>query len=315
MRAFILTILVFSSLQSFSQNSSFDKVDKYVDGLQLSTTISLDNLVTTLTKSFDSPTLKTRAIYYWIATNIKYDHEGFRNDYWNKHPSEQSMLLDTYKLRKGICSGYSNLFKYMLNKAKIDCEVVNGYLRHDLRSVIIDSLNHAWNAVKLNNKWYLFDVTGAAGGTLTNRVDNFWFKTPPELFILNHYPEKIKWTLLDQNITLDDFKKSPVYTSSFIEMSVVNSFSRKGCYQAVDNMVSLELKTNKDYVWIAKLYDIDKREWFSPKNVEVRAFDKGYIKLTIDRKGKFILQLDAAENNERGFTIHQDVVYYIIDNK
>jgi transglutaminase/protease-like cytokinesis protein 3 len=315
MRVFILTILVFSSLQSFSQNSSFDKVDKYVEGLQVSRAISLDNLVTTLTKSFDSPTLKTRAIYYWMAKNIQYDHEGFKNDYWKKHPSEQSMLMDTYKLRKGICSGYSSLFKYMLSKAKIECEVVNGYLRHDLRTVIIDSLNHAWNVVKLNNKWFLFDVTGAAGGTLTNQVDNFWFKTPPELFILNHYPENVTWTLLDKNITLNDFKNSPVYTSTFIGMSIVNDFSRKGVYQAVDNVVELELKTNKDYIWIAKLYDLDKGEWISPKNIEVRAFEKGYVKLTIDRRGKFILQLDAGENNDRGFTIYQDLVFYIVDNK
>lgn len=315
MRVRILIILLFFSLQSFSQDSGLDRVDKYVDGLQLNETISLDNLVTVLTKAFDSPTLKTRAIYYWIAKNIQYDHEGFTNDYWMKYSSEQSMLMDTYKLRKGICSGYSSLFKYMLNKAKIDCEVVNGYLRYDLQTVIIDSVNHAWNVVRLNNKWYLFDVTGAASDTLTNHVDDFWFKTPPEVFILNHYPENIKWTLLDKNIALTDFKNSPVYTSSFIEMSIVNDFSRKGYYKAVDNVISLELKTNKDYVWITKLYDLDKGEWFSPKNVEVRAFENGYIKLTIGRKGKFILQLDAAENNDRGFTIYQDLIYYIVDNK
>jgi transglutaminase/protease-like cytokinesis protein 3 len=225
------------------------------------------------------------------------------------------MLIDIYKLRKAICSGYSGLFKYMLNKAKIDCEVVNGYLRYNLQTVIIDSVNHAWNVTKLNNRWYLFDLTGAASDTLTNTVDDFWFKTPAELFILNHYPENIKWTLLDKNIPLAEFKKSPVYTSSFIKMSIVRDFSRKGYYEAVDNMVSVKLKAGKDYVWITKLYDLEKGEWFSPSNVEVKAFEKGYIKLTIDRKGKFILQLDAAENNERGFTIYQDLVYYIVDNK
>lgn len=132
-------------------------MDKYVDELQSNKNISLDNLVISLTKPFDIPTLKTRAIYYWIAKNIDYDHEGFRTGYWKRHSSEQSMLIDVYKLKKGICSGYAGLFKYMLNKVKIDCNVINGYLRYDLETVIVDSVNHAWNAVKLNNKWYLFD--------------------------------------------------------------------------------------------------------------------------------------------------------------
>jgi transglutaminase/protease-like cytokinesis protein 3 len=312
MRVFILTVLIFSSLRTFSQDSSCDKVDKYVDGLQLSTTISVDNLVTILTKPFGSPTLKTRAIYYWIAKNIQYDHPGYKTGYWNKHSSDLSMLMDTYKLRKGICSGYSHLFKYMLNKARIECEVVEGYCRGDLQSVFAQP--HAWNVVKLNSSWHLFETTWAFD-SVKNQVDNFWFKTSPDIFILSHSPENTKWTLLDKSISLADFKNIPVYTREFVGMSIVDDYNTKGYYEAVDNIVSIDLKAKKDYVWITKLYDLEKGEWFSPKDVEVRAFEKGYIKLTIDRKGKFILQLDAAENNDRGFTIYQDLMYYIVDNK
>ncbi|MDH5415165.1 MAG: hypothetical protein OEW87_13595 [Flavobacteriaceae bacterium] len=312
MRVFILIILLFFSLWTFAQDSSFAKVDKYVDGLPLNTTISLDNLVATLTKSFDSPTLKTRAIYYWIARNIKYDHQGYKTGYWNKYPSELSMLMDTYKLRMGICSGYSHLFKYMLNMASIECEVVDGYCRGDLQSVIAQP--HAWNVVKLNGNWHLFDTTWAFD-SVKNQVDNFWFKTSPDIFMLSHYPENTKWMLLDRFISLADFKNFPVYTKSFVGLSIVDEYNTKGYYKAVDNVVSIELKAKKDYVWITKLYDLDKGEWFFPKNVEVKAFEKGYIKLTIDRRGTFILQLDAVENNEPGFTIYQDLVFYLVDNK
>ena len=77
MRVIILTILIFFSPKSFSQDSGFGKVGKYVDGLNLHSTVSLNYLVETLTKSFNSPTLKTCAIYYWIAKNIEvtYQHE------------------------------------------------------------------------------------------------------------------------------------------------------------------------------------------------------------------------------------------------
>jgi hypothetical protein len=314
MRVFILAILLILSQQSFSQDPGFGKVDNYVDGLGLDKNISLDNLVSTLTKSFASPTLKTRAIYYWIAKNIQYDYEGYKTDYWKKYPSNLAILADTYKFRKGVCSGYSHLFKYMLTKAKIECEVIDGYARVGLETVIVAEPNHAWNAVKLNNKWYLFDVTWAFD-TSTNKVDEFWFKTPPNLFILSHYPEQPNWTLLDENVNLPDFKNSPVYTKELIDMSIVKEFSKKGFYQAVDNIIIIDLKINKEYIWLTRLYDLEKGDWFSPTKVEDRAFEKGYIKLTTERKGKFILQLNAAKNIEGGFTISDDLVYFIIENK
>lgn len=116
-RVIILLILLIFSGQSFGQNSRLEEVDSYVDGLSLDKNISLNNLVTVLTKPF---------VYYWIAKNIGYDYEGAKTHYWRKYPSYDAMISDTYKLRKGICSGYSHLFKRMLSIARIECEVVNG---------------------------------------------------------------------------------------------------------------------------------------------------------------------------------------------
>lgn len=113
MRIIILTLLFFLSRQTFSQDAGFVKVDNYVETLKVDRNISVDNLVLALVKPFTSPTLKTRAIYYWIAKNIRYDYQGSETDFWDKYPSKQAILTDTYKFRKGICSGYAHLFKYM----------------------------------------------------------------------------------------------------------------------------------------------------------------------------------------------------------
>lgn len=314
MRVVILTILIFLSRHTFSQDVGLEKVDNYVETLKVDKNISVDNLVLSLVKPFASPTLRTRAIYYWIAKNINYDYEGYKTDYWDRYPSEQAILMDTYKFRKGICSGYAHLFKYMLTKAKVECEVVDGYVRADLETVIIGESNHAWNVVRLNNKWHLFDVTWG-WDTLKNDVDDFWFKTSPSVFILSHYPENPKWTLLEENISLTDFKNRPIYTRSCLDMSIVSEFSKKGYHQAVNGIVSIDLKTSKDYVWLTKLYDVDKGDWFSAKDVEDRVFEKGFMELSIDRKGKFILRLGVAENLEKGFTIHEELIYLIVENQ
>lgn len=312
MRVIILSTLVFFSGLVFAQDQGFDAVDYYVNRLSLDENISVDDLVIDLTKPFASPTLKTRAIYYWIATNIQYDYAGYKNDFWSRYPSNQTIIADTYKFRKGVCSGYSLLFKYMLTKAKIESEVVDGYARGDLQTVITEEPDHAWNVVKLNDRWYLFDVTWASD-TLKKGIDSFWFKTSPEIFVLSHYPENPKWTLLAKNISLTEFRNLPVYTRSVIEIGLVKEFSQKGYYRTENNIVSIDLSATKEFLWLAKLYDIDKDEWFSPVKVEDRAFEKGFINLTMDRKGKFILRLNALENGDGSFTIHEDLLYYVIE--
>lgn len=47
-----------------------------------------------------------------------------------------------------VCQGYTEAFWYLMYKLDIDCKVVSS-----------DSLNHAWNIVQVNGKWYQIDVT------------------------------------------------------------------------------------------------------------------------------------------------------------
>ena len=62
--------------------------------------------------------------------------------------------------------------------------------------------NHSWNAVKLNNKWYLCDATWSAGYTdmstflFEYEFDNSFFLMEPKRFSKTHQPVDEKWTLL-----------------------------------------------------------------------------------------------------------------------
>jgi len=85
--------------------------------------------------------------------------------------------------------------------------------------------NHSWNAVKLNQKWYVCDATWSSGYTLiTSESTNFihkyndgYFLTNPELFVKNHYPLNEKWTLLESPPSSQEFLKAPfIYDETFI---------------------------------------------------------------------------------------------------
>ena len=55
---------------------------------------------------------------------------------------------------KSVCDGYSLAFKYLLNEAGFNCIVVEGKGLED--NGLVD---HGWNYIELNGKWYLVDVT------------------------------------------------------------------------------------------------------------------------------------------------------------
>lgn len=50
--------------------------------------------------------------------------------------------------KTGVCDSYSKAFLYVMNRLGIEC-----------RRMISDEMNHAWNCVKIDGKWYHVDVT------------------------------------------------------------------------------------------------------------------------------------------------------------
>src|SRR5690606_2162152 len=80
---------------------------------------------------------------------------------------------------------------------------------------IVNTTNHAWNAVKIDNKWKLIDATWSTGNDEANPGSfNFseeYFLIKPEKLILNHFPEDSKWQLLNPIITKENFFFKPLF--------------------------------------------------------------------------------------------------------
>ncbi|MCW3083296.1 MAG: hypothetical protein JWP12_662 [Bacteroidetes bacterium] len=118
-------------------------------------------LVQKLSEGKNSDKEKFDAIFTWVVKNIRYDYYSYLSPSGASMPRVDRIL----KYKRGICIDYAYLMDTLCNLAGIQNVSIYGYAKDDLFDVN-DSIymdNHAWNAVKLNNYWYLYDVTWSSG--------------------------------------------------------------------------------------------------------------------------------------------------------
>lgn len=250
MKYFVFFCFLSIAIKTNAQLSDFTDVNfKKSDSIALlyknSKLTNLPKLAYQLTHKLPSDIEKFRAIYIWVCSNISNDYKMFqknkrkRNKYkndetklkkWNKELSKK-MFHQLLSENKTVCTGYAYLIKELSILANLQCEIIDGFGR--LSTTNIESLkkpNHSWNAIKLNEKWYLCDATWSSGQTnLSNnefvfKYNNGYFLTDPEVFIKNHYPSNKKWMLIKNvNLTFKEFKTFPLlYSNAFKYISNVS---------------------------------------------------------------------------------------------
>ena len=121
------------------------------------------SLVAKLIAGKTTDTEKFEAIFAWVASNIRYDYRSY---FSGKGFDSKTDIRRILHRKKAICFQYAALMDYLCAEAGIHSTTVTGYTK-DMLFDINDTLffdNHAWNAVKLDDRWYLYDVTWSAGG-------------------------------------------------------------------------------------------------------------------------------------------------------
>jgi len=119
------------------------------------------------------------------------------------------------------CSlGYSNLFQALCKECKIECCVIEGWVKiGGLENSVNEVENHAWNAVEIAGFWYLIDCTLGSGyisdTNFVQKLHDVYFLMQPQQIINTHFPNQPKWQLLEQPISRDRFNNSPKFFSSF----------------------------------------------------------------------------------------------------
>lgn len=166
------------------------------------------------------PMRRVKALHDWVVDRIAYDAPNYVAD---RVPAEDRDAHEVFRSRVGVCAGYAKLLA-ALGKVTGD-EIV--YVVGDARSqdAPMTGVSHAWNAAKINGAWYLIDATWNAGS-----VEGSEFKkgyrteylfTPPERFVVSHFPDESKWQLLATPLSRAEFFRRPVLAPTFFAHGLV----------------------------------------------------------------------------------------------
>lgn len=265
--ALFISFSLFAQITDFDTVSfqSADSISRFYMNHDLS---DPEHLAQVLTQDLKSDAEKFRVIFKWICDNISYDVSLYQQQRKKNHALKYNRRkLSKWDLRlskksykrviinkTALCSGYAMLLERMSRSVGLECFIVEGYARDFTDRVNHGNVNHAWNVVRLSNKWYLADVTWASGYVdeqatiFTRNFNGNYFLTEPGLFIANHYPRKESWTLLYNRPTLKQFLSAPIKTSAFIQ-NKINQYSPEIGKLKVkqDSSVVFSFTTNAEY--------------------------------------------------------------------
>jgi transglutaminase/protease-like cytokinesis protein 3 len=245
MKNFLPVVILFLFVHiTYSQD--FTEIDNYARSVKY--TRDLAKLTDKLTSPYSDDLSKVRAIFTCLVTNIEYDHKklekmkdaryktekfhGSKEEFMKYRLEQiQEYIKETLEDKKGVCQDYAYLFQAMCLHAGIECEFVTGAGKNNPSYIGKANMpeRHAWNAVKIEDKWALVDVTWSTGMGVKEDFGNGFFNLPPQTMIMSHYPSDQKWQLLDTIVSKQFFADLPFLNPGFIKYGVsdIHPFSGK----------------------------------------------------------------------------------------
>ena len=251
-------IFLFTVNKSYTQSRNFNSIDWEVQFIDAPTP---DSLAIKLTLPYKTELEKVRSIFSWITQNIAYNTSIYsKRNFPSKFASapldtitewksaNEMTALRVLQRRIAVCDGYARLFKTLCDYSGIRSEVILGYGKCNRDRSLRFRSNHTWNSVMIDSNWHLLDVTWGSGylnfgDEFIQRTDESYFLTAPERFILDHYPEDIRWTLLDEHPVVREFKHSPFRYKSFVKYSIQSYFPGNGLIEAaIGDTIKIDLQ-------------------------------------------------------------------------
>ena len=288
------------------------KIDKILNDCPIRTDTTLDKLIEYFKNNSKKLTLVERAwlVYKWVTENIEYDFEGVNA--YSYDISEEA----TFSRGKSICSGYAGLYKKICDNLELIVEKIEGFSKvYDfiLNENLEDSEKHEWNAVNIEEEWYLIETTWGSGYSLDGKTfikkfNPYYFFTPPQEFVRGHLPFISKWQLLPKpkKINQQVFMafvplKSNFFTLGFNSIEPdfnINEVKEKGNFTLYFEK-SKDIKYDKIKV-MAKLYLMENENNSKEiKNsiLEIRKEDCYEVNYLISKKGDYKLQIFGSDDN------------------
>lgn len=291
----------------------------------------VDELVSTYPKSFSKPEdlarkikddftkedEKARAIFYWIANNIKYDVKtfyaqknnrpvafSFRNQEEKEAKQRQFKLdfaLNAFRSKKAVCQGYTALFDHLSELTGLESVTVTGTAKTNVTQIgkLPGASDHAWNAVKVNGNWKLVEPTWASGvvdpakRVFTPKFNDGYFFTPPDVFVYTHFPDNKKWLLGE--FTEQEFASYPLYFGEYIRDDYTILAPKYGVFTGKKyNTITFKIQNLNPEDQVTYAFSRFKKVEFPElkRNGDITEFDvflpdnsNGYLTIYINNKG------------------------------
>ncbi len=212
MKHSLICLFLLAAVSLFSQNPGFQKADEHARNTPRSKTQTVSDLAHHLATAFISEAEKVRAIYVWVAENIRYDLDALEpgNGLSMRQRSENQQSTNVLASRKGVCEGYANLFNDLCQAAGVEAEFVSGIIRDHEGN--IPTIGHAWNIVRVDGEWFPVDNTWGAGevderqGKFVPVFNEKYFLADPVEFLHEHFPNDPLFQLLPDPISIETFR-------------------------------------------------------------------------------------------------------------
>ena len=185
---------------------------------------SVEQLSRFISRDFKTEEEKLRGIYTWLIHNVSYDPDQYRSfnytfkNYRERNTKEEKnrkrIIQHTLQTGKAVCEGYAMLFERLCELQGIQNYLVRGDVKNNFNDIGREyKRSHMWNVAYIEGKPYLFDPTWGAGRfnkVFIKEPTYYYYKTPPKLFIKNHYPDLIEDSFLEIHYSKQFFSKMPL---------------------------------------------------------------------------------------------------------
>jgi transglutaminase-like putative cysteine protease len=159
-----------------------------------------------------NPIRRLKALHDWVADRIAYDGESYMA---KRYPPQDAETV--FRTRMAVCAGYSQLLSALGKAAGVEIAYVVGDARTS--GMGLSGEGHAWNAARVEGRWYLVDVTWNSGHLDGTRFEKSYrteyLMTPPRVFGLDHFPDDAKWQLVEKPLSRGEFLRQPAMAPEF----------------------------------------------------------------------------------------------------
>jgi hypothetical protein len=187
---FIFPFFIFLGPLSITAQN-FARIDSLAVNAPIWTTRTAEDLSAYCEANAVGELEKVRFYFVWIARHIRYDDKTYGNyrqsmDY---NVEKQSVPV-VFSERVAICRGYALLLERLCRQSNMASRYVAGYGKAQMNDEKLEP--HAWNAIRIEGNWELFDATWASNSLqkdssdLSPRFEN-WFMPPPVMFARQHW--------------------------------------------------------------------------------------------------------------------------------